>query len=67
MESSWNCWTISGPITLIGGLSIVTRQQAAAGRATRICVLAFGDARLQSCHSSCFIAFLLPICFLKTV
>src|SRR5580700_9009090 len=35
--SSWNCLTISGPITLIGGLSIVTRQYAGDRWATRIC------------------------------
>jgi hypothetical protein len=29
--------TISGPITLIGGLSIVTRQEAGDRRVTRIC------------------------------
>jgi hypothetical protein len=26
LMTSWNCLTISGPMTLIGGLSIVTRQ-----------------------------------------
>src|SRR6202040_2384259 len=35
--TSWNCLTISGPMTLIGGLSIVTRQYSGDRRATRIC------------------------------
>src|SRR3954447_16360343 len=35
--TSWNCLTISGPMTLMGGLSTVTRQYAGDRRATRIC------------------------------
>src|SRR5580704_5067566 len=51
--TSWNCCTISGPITLIGGLSIVTRQYAGDRSATRSCCADFIRA-VAICPPSAF-------------